>query len=240
MYKDNQKGIAQLFLVAAFAFAVLSLSGVVFYKTVKSSDNVRGYSISQLTKPNSPATNMPCTKDMMVCSTTTKRCCSGYILRGCTTFNGVAKDRPFEATKGTVCVKSSGGTVVKDLSGVGLGICSRNSRCSVSTQAVCCSGFEASTEGCTTEGAKRCLPKDTDKDGIPDLWDDDADGDGIVKKDDTDDDGDGIPDVDTTTGRSRGFPVDPRVNFVPVRPLPVGGEKTLPKEPTTLPDPVLD
>lgn len=241
MYKDNQKGIAQLFLVASFAFAVLALSGVVFYKTVRSGDDVQGYAVSQLLPRTSPpAVGMPCTKEMMVCSATPKKCCTGYILRGCTTFDGVAKDRPFDAAKGTVCVKSAGGAIIKQLPGIGnTNSCSRTSRCTVSAQLECCAGFEASTDGCTTTTVKRCLPKDTDKDGTPDLWDDDADGDGVLKADDPDDDGDGIPDVDATTGKTKGFPEDPRLKGLVKTTLPEG-QKFAPRGPVTTPDPVLE
>ncbi len=237
MYKNNQKGIAQLFLVASFALAVLALSGAVFYKTVRSSDDVQGYSVSQLLpRPDAPTTAMPCTKEMMVCSTTPKRCCTGYILRGCTTFNGVAKDRPFEAIKGMVCVRSSGTTTTIKPTPLTPGhLCSRSPRCAASDKTACCAGFEASTEGCTSAGVKRCLLKDADKDGIPDLWDDDADGDGIPKKDDKDDDGDGIPDVDVATGRPRGFPEDPRIYIGPDTPLQ---QKPTPARPITAPKPL--
>lgn len=240
MIATNEKGIAQLFLVAAFAFAVLTLSGAVFYKTVRSSNNVQGYSISQLLpKTTAPVTNMPCTKEMMVCSATPKKCCTGYILRGCTTFNGVAKDSPFEAVKGTVCIRNSGTPNTPRPTPLTPGqVCSRSPRCTASDKVACCAGFEASTDGCASASVKRCLPKDTDKDGIPDLWDDDADGDGILKKDDPDDDGDGVPDVDEATGRPKGFPEDPRIYIRPNTPLPLQGQKPTPIGPITTPKPL--
>lgn len=237
MFKDNQKGFAQLFLVASFAFAVVALSGVVFYKAARTNDNVQGYSVSQLLpKPGVPSSS-PCTREMMVCSTAPKKCCTGYILRGCTTFNGVAKDRPFEAVKGTVCVRSSGtpNTIKPVVPPLGQ-VCSRSPRCTSPSQISCCDGFEESNDGCPTANVKRCLPKDTDKDGTPDLWDDDADGDGILKKDDTDDDGDGVSDVDSNTGRPKGFPEDPRILFKSNTPIPA--QKPTPLSPVITPKPV--
>ena len=237
MYKDNQKGIAQLFLVASFAFAVLALSGVVFYKTVRTNNNVQGYSIAQILPKNTlPTANMPCTKSMMICSAVPKKCCTGYILRGCTTFNGVAKDRPFEAVKGTVCVRSSNSPTTAKPTPLTPGqVCSRSPRCIGSEKVSCCAGFEPSTDGCTNTNAKRCLPKDTDNDGTPDLWDEDADGDGLSKKDDADDDGDGIPDIDEITGKPKGFPEDPRIYIRPGAPQ---GQKPTPIGPITTPKPL--
>lgn len=174
MYKANEKGTAQLFLVALLAFVLLTISGVVFYKTFNSSEDVQGYSIAQV-----PATT-PCSRDTLICSATPKTCCTGYSLRTCTVSVGVAKDRPFAATKGTVCVKTvtapSNPTTPADKP---LPLkCGVAPRCRIPSGAACCKGFEASTEGCANQSFKRCLPIDTDGDDIPDLWDDDINGDG--------------------------------------------------------------
>ena len=175
MKVNSQKGSIQFLVVGFLAVALLIVTGIIFYSTAMKTNNVQGYSVAQAQLPASST----CTADMMVCSASLKTCCPGYIARSCTIGVGVAKDRPFAATKGTVCVKVPTRPVTPTPNDKPAPLrCGIASRCRIPVGAACCKGFESSAEGCANTSLKRCLPVDTDGDDIPDLWDDDINGDG--------------------------------------------------------------